>query len=165
MSLARCCFFLLLVPVVFLPGCSHRLGAGLYGNDLTYLAKPIYRGDTAGCSAIYLSASGNLGRGFTWASRDANASGLLSLHRAHTLAHGNVAYGGFLFAGTYRLDGYGFSVYDSLLRRNTYPFQGACGYYGGGLRGSANLSIPFRRVDWRAIGFGCGLQPRKRGVF
>lgn len=147
-----------LLMLLVLSGCAHRLGAGLFGNDITYLPRPAYRDGATGASATYLSGGLNLGRGFSSQGNDVNASASATFHQAHTWRHGSAAYGAFGYGGTYRLGDQAFARYDSLQRQNVNPFAGQYGYYGWGLRAAANFSLPMHpSFDWRLVGVDLAL--------
>ncbi|MCY7353446.1 MAG: hypothetical protein LH606_22770 [Cytophagaceae bacterium] len=154
--------FFRLCPLLLLAflaqSCAHRLGAGLFGNDVTYLHRPAYRAGAAGASATYLSGNLNVGRGFSSQGGDFNGSANVALHQAHTWKHGSIAYGGFAYAGKYWLGDQAFARFDSLQRREVNPFAGRYGYYGWGLRTAANFSVPLHSgFDWRIAGLDLAL--------
>jgi hypothetical protein len=148
-------FLLFALSVLTFQNCTHRLGAGIFGNDLPYLGKPLLLGDSA-ASATYVSAGINGGYGYS-SQADANGSGFAALHRAHTWRWGSVAYGGFAYAGQYHIGEKTFSqpVYDPQSRQtvSVNPFSGPATYFGGGVRVSADLNLPLSPyADLRILG-------------
>ena len=152
-------FLLFALSVLTFQNCTHRLGAGIFGNDLPYLGKPLLLGDSA-ASATYVSAGINGGYGYS-SQADANGSGFVALHRAHTWRWGSVAYGGFAYAGQYHIGEKTFSqpVYDPQSRQtvSVNPFSGPATYFGGGVRVSADLNLPLSPyADLRILGIEPG---------
>lgn len=143
------------LSILAFQNCTHRLGAGIFGNDLPYLAKPLLLGDSA-ASATYATLGLNGGYGYA-SQADANGSGFAALHRAHTWQYGSVAYGGFAYAGQYRIGPTSFNqpVYDPQTRQtiSVNPFSGPATYFGGGLRVAVDLNLPIdSHVDLRILG-------------
>jgi len=143
------------LSILAFQNCTHRLGAGMFGNDLPYLVKPLLLGDST-ASATYASLGLNGGYGYG-SQADANGSGFAALHRAHTWRYGSVAYGGFAYAGQYHIGErtFGQPVYDPQGRPAGLrsPFSGPATYFGGGLRVSADLNLPLGPyADFRVLG-------------
>jgi hypothetical protein len=146
-------YLILVLLALSVSSCIFHLGAGLHTRDITYLTRPVYRGDSARRSATYISGHGTLSQGYLFYSDlNQNYSLLASLHRAHTWRYGTVAYGGFGYGGALLLDGRINQPPPLQVEAGTYPF------YGLGLRGAYSFSWPISpRFDWRVLGIDASL--------
>lgn len=150
----------------------YRLGAGLHGQDLTYLTKPLHPRDSSVVKATYAGAHVSAGHGYEEVvgggqQGERNYLGAATLHRSHSWKRGSVSYGAFGYVGQYTLDEGTFAerrvIPDSIYflgneRYDGYPkipsvYAGAYRYGGyalrGGYTGRTNLGL---RGDWRFLG-------------
>ena len=124
--------------------CTPQLGHPLVNSDITYMAKPVVSDSTHW--GTYVSAYLNISDGYNY--EDMNTFWELDAHQSYTFNSGNVALGAFGYRGAYRFDPTNppafLGVHSNFLRYS---------YYGGGLRGSFNFTLPTEKIDVRFIGF------------
>jgi hypothetical protein len=121
-------------------GCSTPMYYGVAngGSESSYMDKPVYRGSDQ--ISEYLSAKlfHTVGD-YAYYEDESLGFAEFNAHRSHTYKNANLAYGGFLYGGYYRV---------SAVER----FKGTKYMMGSGIAGEANLNIPFKYVDWRIFG-------------
>ncbi len=125
-----------LVVLACLTSCAQHYGPAMFGTQNTNMAKPQYDTGTANRKSYAgLEFSGNNG----YNSSKYNYSLMPSYHRAHAFSFLDVAYGGFGYAGLYRVS-------------NIKPENGIKYFAGLGGRASANVNLRLENFNWRIIG-------------
>lgn len=131
-----------LIILFSLQSCGPPIyGLAKTGSETTYMAKPFYEDTlTQSISRIYISSglTHNISNR-VYTNNEQMKYGNLMAHRSHTFKYLNLAYGGFLYLGSYTT-------------QINPEMRGEYGFWGQGLNAEMNLNIPFRKANWRIIG-------------
>lgn len=123
--------------------CVTEFANPLLNNDLTYMAKPSVSDSVKW--GTYVAGNIFLSDGFN--PFDFNTHLEANAHQSYTFPFGSIALGGFGYAGRYKLNIDTTDYYAPITQ-----YGGNYFYYGGGVRGSFNFTIPGERIDFRFLG-------------
>jgi len=119
----------------------------MFGDQLTYMAKPIYEGHDT--SQMYNAVKTGISTGTN--EEEVYYYLMPSIHRSHTFKAINLSYGIFGYGGYYNL-------------QQIQKERGLKGFLGLGARGSFNLNIVGESSEWRILGVEAALS-QEYGTF
>lgn len=135
---------LICIAALFVSSCTTtRYGIANQGSQSRYIAKPIYQDTTE--TAFYISGQyfNNNGKGFN-EQQEFSHFGDFMIHRSHTIKNWNYAYGILGYLGSYDV-------------KSVYNLSGEKDFYGLGVMGEFNYTIPFKNIEFRPFGFRLGI--------
>lgn len=136
-------FFLCIAALLITSCTTTRYGIANQGSQARYIAKPIYKDTTE--TALYISGQyfNNNGKGFN-EQQEFSQFGDLMIHRSHSVKDWNYAYGILGYLGSYDVNA-------------VYNLRGEKDFFGIGVMGEINYTIPFKHIEFRPVGFRLGI--------
>lgn len=129
------CRLVLFVQLLLLSACTYHYGPPMMGKQNLNMAKPHY--DSSATSETY--ASVDIGSHTGYNGGEFNAYLMPGIHQSHAFSFMDISYGVFGYGGGYLVD-------------KIPEEKGIEGFYGGGVRGSANFSLRTDNFEWRVLG-------------
>ncbi|MEZ4776150.1 MAG: hypothetical protein R3D00_23455 [Bacteroidia bacterium] len=128
---------LALVSILFeWTGCAPAYGPAISGNNFPYQARAIYSGTDTKQNWV----SGSIHNGIEYQPDEESFFAQVQLHQAYSTKNLRTTYGGFLYGGSYDMQ----RVSQSL------------SYFGGGVRGSACVTVGTPRFEYHIVGIQAG---------